>query len=61
MLNTLERQIRMATGTALIMLGGINTSFLLAILGFALLITGLYNFCPVYKFLKIDHSDKTKK
>ncbi len=61
MLSTLERQIRMVIGVSLIMLGGIKTSFLLAILGFAVLITGLYNFCPLYRIFKIKPGDKDKK
>ncbi len=57
----LERQIRMVVGTALVMLGGLKTSFLLAILGLIILATGIYNYCPAYRILKIDGTKENKK
>jgi len=57
-ISKVERQIRMVLGTALILLGGIELSFLAAILGFAILFTGLHGHCPIYRLLKIDTSNK---
>lgn len=59
-LNKLDRQIRLIAGMALIMFAGIKASILIALLGFMVLITGMYGFCPVYKLLKIDNYNRTK-
>ena len=55
-LNILERKIRIVAGIGLIMFGAIKTEFLVSVIGFILLASGLYSHCPVYKLLKINRN-----
>ncbi len=49
-----DKLIRIVLGIVLIVLGVINTAWLLVIIGLIPLITGLIGYCPLYTLLGIN-------
>jgi len=52
-MGTTDKTIRIVIGIILIVLGVLNTAWLLVIIGLIPLITGLIGYCPLYTLLGI--------
>ena len=55
-----DRNIRIAVGGLLAILGLWNASFLLTLIGVIVIATGLFGFCALYKFLGMNTASKVE-